>query len=208
MTLRLLLYIARIYEKLIDNKTIYSRNKLVIPRPEFIVLYNGLDDYPVESTMCLSEHFENTGKNATIALDLRVKIYNINKGCNPRLEEQSKALGDYAVLIARVREYEETGLVLKRALEKAVRWCIRYGYLRDFLKKHGSEVINMLITEWNWDDAKEVWQDEAREEGREEGRQELQQKQLEIARNFKALGLPAEQIATGTSLPLETIEKL
>ena len=23
----------------------------------------------------------------------------------------------------------------------------------------------MLLTEWNWDDAKEVWQEEAREEG-------------------------------------------
>ncbi len=29
----------------------------------------------------------------------------------------------------------------------------------------------MLLTEWNWDDAKEVWQEEAKEEGRREGRQ-------------------------------------
>jgi flagellar biosynthesis/type III secretory pathway protein FliH len=27
----------------------------------------------------------------------------------------------------------------------------------------------MLLTEWNWDDAKEVWQEEARMKGREEG---------------------------------------
>jgi predicted transposase YdaD len=31
----------------------------------------------------------------------------------------------------------------------------------------------MLTTEWNWDTAKEVWQEEAREEGREEGRGEI-----------------------------------
>jgi hypothetical protein len=140
MALRLLLYIARIYEKLVDSKKIYSRTKLPIPRPEFIVLYNGVDDYPAESTMCLSEHFEYTGKNDTIALELRAKVYNINKGCNPRLEEQSKVLGDYAALIAQVREYEKTGLVLKKALEKAVRWCIRYGYLRDFLKVQSFEL--------------------------------------------------------------------
>ena len=30
--------------------------------------------------------------------------------------------------------------------------------------------MNMLITEWNWDDAKEVWKEEGREEGREEER--------------------------------------
>jgi predicted transposase/invertase (TIGR01784 family) len=205
MALRLLLYIARIYEKLVDSKKIYSRTKLPIPRPEFIVLYNGVDDHPAESTMCLSDHFEYTGRNDTIALELRAKVYNINKGCNPRLEEQSKALGDYATLIAQVREYEKTGLVLKRALEKAVRWCIRYGYLRDFLKNHGSEVVNMLITEWNWDDAKEVWQEEARAEGLQKG---SQQKQLEIARKLKARGTPPEQIAEDTGLPLETIEKL
>jgi SOS response regulatory protein OraA/RecX len=31
----------------------------------------------------------------------------------------------------------------------------------------------MLLTEWNWDDAKEVWQEEAREEGREEERKTI-----------------------------------
>jgi len=31
----------------------------------------------------------------------------------------------------------------------------------------------MLTTEWNWDDAKEVWQEEAREEAREKERKEL-----------------------------------
>jgi hypothetical protein len=209
MALRLLLYIARIYEKLIDNKKVYSRTKLAVPRPEFIVLYNGEDDYPAESAMCLSEHFEHTGKNDTIDLELRVKVYNINKGCNPKLEEQSKVLGDYAALIARVREYEKAGLVPEKALEKTVRWCIRHGYLRDFLKRHGSEVVNMLITEWNWDDAKEVWQEEAREEGLQEGLTEgSRQEKLEIARKLKTIGLSPEQIATGTGLPPETVVKL
>jgi hypothetical protein len=30
----------------------------------------------------------------------------------------------------------------------------------------------MIFTEWNWDDAKEVWQEEAKMEGRREGRRE------------------------------------
>jgi flagellar biosynthesis/type III secretory pathway protein FliH len=30
----------------------------------------------------------------------------------------------------------------------------------------------MLLTEWNWDDAKEVWFEEGREEGLAEGREE------------------------------------
>jgi predicted transposase/invertase (TIGR01784 family) len=46
---------------------------------------------------------------------------------------------------------------------------------------------------------------EARDEGREEG---SLKKQLEIARNFKALGLAPDQIASGTGLPLEAVKKL
>jgi hypothetical protein len=42
MALRLLMYIARIYEKLIENKNIYSGKPIKLPRPEFFVLYNGL----------------------------------------------------------------------------------------------------------------------------------------------------------------------
>jgi len=33
--------------------------------------------------------------------------------------------------------------------------------------------MSMLTTEWNWDTAKKVWQDEAREEGHEEGHEEI-----------------------------------
>jgi uncharacterized iron-regulated protein len=41
-----------------------------------------------------------------------------------------------------------------------VRQCIRQGILADFLEEHGSEVMNMLLEEWNWDEAKEVWREE------------------------------------------------
>jgi hypothetical protein len=42
--------------------------------------------------------------------------------------------------------------------------------LKEFFEEHGSEVHNMLLSEWNIDDAKKVWQREAREDGIEEGR--------------------------------------
>jgi predicted transposase/invertase (TIGR01784 family) len=59
----------------------------------------------------------------------------------------------------------------------------------------------MLLTEWNWDDAKEVWQEEAREEGREDEREK-------IAKNMKARGRPLEEISEDTGLSIEEIEKL
>ena len=42
MALRFLLYIARVYEKIIDDKKIYASQPMLLPRPEFFVLYNGL----------------------------------------------------------------------------------------------------------------------------------------------------------------------
>jgi hypothetical protein len=47
-----------------------------------------------------------------------------------------------------------------QAATEAVRICIRDGVLAPFLEEHGSEVVNMLLEEWNWDEAKEVWQEE------------------------------------------------
>ncbi|MDR2658613.1 MAG: Rpn family recombination-promoting nuclease/putative transposase [Spirochaetaceae bacterium] len=57
MPLRLLLYIARIYEKIIDNNHIYSRKRMAIPRPKFIVLYNGKEYLPDRSVLKLSDLF-------------------------------------------------------------------------------------------------------------------------------------------------------
>ena len=55
----------------------------------------------------------------------------------------------------------------------------------------------MLLTEWNWDDAKKVWDLESREDERET-----------IARNSMAVGLPYETIQTITGLDIETIMSL
>ena len=59
----------------------------------------------------------------------------------------------------------------------------------------------MLLTEWNWDDAKEVWQEEAREEGH------IQEK-LEIARKMKNAGRPISEIEEFTGLSSESIKDL
>jgi hypothetical protein len=44
-----------------------------------------------------------------------------------------------------------------------VKWCISHEVLRGFFEEHGTEVVNMLMTEWKLEEAVE------REEGREEG---------------------------------------
>jgi flagellar biosynthesis/type III secretory pathway protein FliH len=68
----------------------------------------------------------------------------------------------------------------------------------------------MLMTEFNIDTAKEVWQEEAHEKGLQKGLQEGKAEGLmEVARNLKNLkNMPAGEISQLTGLPLSVIEKL
>ena len=106
-------------------------------------------------------------------LELVVNIFNINRGRNEEMATRSENLRGYEFFIYLIREYLKAGMDRDVAISRAVADCIRQNVLKDFLEKHGSEVHNMLFGEWNWDDAKRVWQREAREDGRKEGHEEL-----------------------------------
>jgi hypothetical protein len=41
MAARLLLYIARVYENIVDSNSLYRAKKILMPRPEFIVFTTG-----------------------------------------------------------------------------------------------------------------------------------------------------------------------
>jgi hypothetical protein len=125
--------------------------------------------------------------NEKNALDLTVTIYNINKGRNRELLERSGHLAGYAEFVAEVRGNERT-MPLAPAVAAAIRRCVKDGILADFFKEHGSEVMNMLLEEWNLDEAQEAWFEEGWEKGREEGRNQI----LELIKQ----GYTTEQIAS------------
>lgn len=58
------------------------------------------------------------------------------------------------------------------AIKKAIRECIDRGILADYLKRKGSEVENMLIAEYSYEEDIQVKQQEAEQQGRTKGRQE------------------------------------
>jgi len=218
MALRLLMYAGRVYEKITDEEKIYSSTKISIPRPEFFVLYNGVKPFPDEKTIKLSELFESTeslgvSKDKYPALELEVRVLNINKGKNEEIAKKCKTLYQYSAFIAKVREYQEGGLTLRKAIEKTVQYCKKHDILKELIEKHAKEIMSMLTTEWNWDTAKRVWQDEAREEGigvgLAQGREEGEEKgKLIIAKNLLAEGSTPEFVQRITGLSLEEITLL
>ncbi|GHT64434.1 hypothetical protein FACS1894110_04050 [Spirochaetia bacterium] len=209
MALRMLMYIGRIYERITGSENIYSEKKLTIPQPEFIVLYNGKDPYPDETTLKLSDSFKDAPSlglaKQSAMLELTAKVYNINEGKNEAISRNCRRLYGYSVFVAKAREFENTAPDKRIAMKMAAEFCIKHNILKEIFEAHASEVINMLLTEWNWDDAKVVWQREAREEGEKKGEKK---KALETAKNFLGMGLSQEQVARGTGLDMETIKEL
>ena len=173
MPLKMLIYMGRNYEKIIDKDGLYSTKKMFIPKPEFIVLYNGVDECPDKQVLKLSDMFIEPLEEGIANLELVVNVYNINKGRNEEMATRSENLRGYEFFIYLIREYLKAGMDRDSAISRAVGDCIRQNVLKDFLEKHGSEVHNMLFGEWNWDDAKRVWQKEAKEDGRNERDNEI-----------------------------------
>jgi hypothetical protein len=212
MPLRFLFYIAKVYEKILEQEkpgSLYRGKLIKIPFPEFFVLYNGTSPYPDKITIKLSEAFKDTGgagkgEGVLPKLDLIVKVYNINKGHNEDIAKKCETLRGYSTFIDKARENNKT-MGREDSIKNAIDYCIEHNILSAFLIEHSSEVRNMLLTEWDSDAAKKVWQEEAREEGREEGREE---KSFEMAKKALSEGLSLEIIQRLTGLNAETINSL
>ena len=222
MALRLLMYIAKLYERLVGNRDIYATKRIALPQPEFFVLYNGVAPCPDEQVIKLSDSFLDISVLGVAdrdgpALELEVKVLNINEGRNEGIARRCKTLAEYQAFVAKVREYlKQRGSPsgtpdgarkggLEDALKKAVLYCRDHGILNEFLEHNATEVIGMLTAEWNLEDAKAVWFEEGVETGMERG---MEMGMKDVARNALAEGLPLEVVQKITGLDIETIEQL
>ena len=69
-----------------------------------------------------------------------------------------------------VQNYQISGE--EEPYKKAIKECIEKGILADYLMRKGSEVVNMLLDEYDYETDIEVQREEAREEGRKQGEEE------------------------------------
>jgi hypothetical protein len=168
MPLRLLIYMAREYELLTKSKDIYRERLIKIPTPEFIVLYNGKRKFPDYKEMRLSDAFKF--QNDERFLELVVKVYNINKGRNVEMANKSPVLESYEAFIADIKENLRRRMKLPAAVKAAIKSCLSKNILVSYLQRNGSEVENMLLTEWKHEDALVVRYEEGVEDGIAKGK--------------------------------------
>ena len=179
--LRNLLYMSDLLQGMTADENLYSRKRIHIPEPRFVVFYNGKEDQPDRIEYRLSEMYSK--ESADPDLELRVQVLNINFGHNCELMAGCKTLNEYAQFVRKIRDNRRT-MSAEDSVNRAVDDCIREGILRDFLLKNRAEATNVSIYEFDveqheknvraegYEDGYEAGREEGREIGREEGREE------------------------------------
>lgn len=229
MPLRCLQYVARLYEQLQDPRARYYKTLQRIPAPEFYVFYNGIAKYPAHTTLKLSDAYIEQQKH--IPLELSVQVFNINTNEANGILTTCKPLEEYSLFVESVRR--NTALNGEQGFENAIKECIQNGILQEYLQRKSREVINMLLSEYDYDTDIAVQREEAGRiafangiergkslglaegkslglaEGKSLGLAEgTRQAKIETAKRLLQFALPVDTIAAATGLTTREIENL
>ena len=175
MPLRDLLYIGRALEQIVPVRDRYRKKAVRLPTPEFYTFYNGKEPWSREKTLYLSDTYAR--KEEAPMLELCVKVININPEEGHEILNRCGILREYSEFVEILRKHQQTDS--SDAYKNAIEECMKAGILADYLKKKGSEVVNMLIAEYDYDLDVEVQREEAYAAGKEEGREEGQKEKLQ-----------------------------
>ena len=124
---------------------------------------------PEEKILRLSDAFENKDKEADV--ELKVRMLNINRGHNEKLMENCKTLKEYAAFVEISRQYISDIEDRNEALTTAIDYCIDHDILSEFLRKNRSEVLGMLLEEFDAEKYEKTIREEGIEEGLNRGRE-------------------------------------
>ena len=232
MPLRGFIYIAKLYEKYIEQYelNIYSEKLEKIPTPKYFVLYNGTRDMPERMELKLSDAFMHPDESSGI--EFTAIMININYGMNKDLMAACSTLEEYAIFIDRVRRYADLSMSaaeMEKAVDRAVNECIKEGVLFDFLTAHKAEVKGMILTDYDEEKTMAMFKREYRQDGYSEGMQDgfregeqigyskgeqigysrgEQEKEKSLAERFKAKGMSDKEIADLLDITPERLKEI
>ena len=183
MPVRFLIYLAQEYQLLVEStdKSLYGSEMIPLPTPQCVVFYNGTADTPDEYELRLSSAFSN--QDVEPAVEVVVKVININYGHNEYLMQGCGMLSQYAQFVAATREYANKYNNREEAMNAAIEYCIAHGILEDILRKHRSQVLGSLLEEFDEKKYARTLRAEGYEAGRTDGFTEGEQYGLEQGKN-------------------------
>jgi hypothetical protein len=195
MPLRSLEYVLLFIELFYSiGKTIYKDKRILLPKPEFYMLYNGTKPYPATGVMKLSDSFLGLKEDESPALELIVNVININYGFNTDMLECNQDLKGYVAFVEKVRSSIAKGETLQESIKRSMDECVNEGILVDFFSQYKNEVDSMFSLVYDEEKALEVAREEAWEDG-----------QIVLIERMLLKGRSAEAIADDTDIPLEKI---
>ncbi len=106
-------------------------------------------------------------------------MININTKAGGELLRKCKVLEEYSKFVEKVREYKNAGV--DDYMKSAITYCIKNHILEEYLSRKGSEVVNFLCAEYDYEMDLQVHEEEAYEkgmiagleQGMEQGRQQV-----------------------------------
>ena len=167
MPVRFFLYAAHLYENYLQmndlDARLYGTKKLKLPAPRLVMLYNGADRKERDSILKLSDLFEGAQPD----IEAVVHVLNVNYESGAGILESCKSLRSYSYLVDQYRKNRDRkGDV--RAVNDAIEG-MEEGPVREYLRSHRSEVIGMLLTEYDEEKVKRYLCQEAWEDGQRDG---------------------------------------
>ena len=189
-------------------RSLYKKKIVSLPTPEFYTFYNGKEKWEKEKELRLSDAY--IVKDGEPSLELKVKVINIRPEEHHEILEKCQVLKEYSQFMEIVQNYQISGE--EEPYKKAIKECIEKGILADYLMRKGSEVVNMLLDEYDYETDIEVQREEAREEGRklgrEEERKEFLQKICSLIQKKLEKGKTVSEIANDLEDTEENISRL
>jgi len=147
------------------------------------------------------------------ALQLVIKMYNINDSKNAEILKKCETLRQYSRFVEIMRSYQHIDQLTNAAMVKIMEQCRQEGVLTDFLEKYGTEIVEMLFKELTREEDLEISRLDGYDAGLKEGEKAglargAAQEKREIAKNLKESGIPIDMIAKNTGLTPEEIAQL
>ena len=161
---------GELYSKILKRQSarLYNSAMVKIPTPQYIVFYNGTDEYPEKVKLRLSDAFIKPREDKDY--EFTATVYNINPGKNRELLETCKPLKGYSFFIDKIRANSRT-MIAEEAVDSAVRECVDKGILKDVLSEERAAVMLEMLTTFDEKEYLEGLKEEAREAGLKEGRE-------------------------------------
>ena len=221
MPLRSAIYYVNTLEDWLRRKNLdlFSRKRIQIPTPHFVVFYNGAEKRPEYEEMRLSEAFCH--KTDEPGIEVRCRVYNINPDNNRPLKERSAVLEGYTYFVEKVRTYRKGNMNLEEAVDRAIEDCIKNHVLEDFFRDRKDEVKKMTHLDYTWEKREQMIRKEEFEEGMEQGIAEGMERGIEQGVGQGSLqrlvnqvccklkkGKTPEEIADALEEPVENIQKI